>query len=41
MATDFSDYGFFPTKDMQIPPPLRSGHLYIKDGEYAESNKKS
>ena len=34
--------GFFPIKDMQTPPsPLRSGHLYIKDGKCAESNEKS
>ena len=35
--------GCFPTKDMQSPPipsPLRSGHLYIKYGECAESNGK-
>ena len=33
--------GCFPTTDMQNPPPLRSGHLNIKDAECAESNKKS
>ena len=34
-------FGCFPTKDMQTPPPLRSGHLFIKDGECAESNEES
>ena len=28
-------YGCFPTTDMQTPPPLRSGHLDIKDAQYA------
>ena len=26
-------------KDMQTPPPLRSGHLYIKDAQFAETNE--
>ena len=34
--------GFFPTKDMQAPllPPLRSGHIDMKDAECAEKNEK-
>ena len=31
--------GFFPTKDMQTPP-LRSGHLCIKDAQYAQTKEK-
>ena len=35
-------YEFFPTKNMQNPPPppLRSDYLYIKDEECVESNGK-
>ena len=31
--------GCFPTKDMQTspPPPLRSGHLNMKDMQHAET----
>ena len=29
----------FPTKDMQTPPPLRSGHLEIKDAQFAENKE--
>ena len=52
IATDPGYFDRFPTKDMQTthkppppppppPVPLRSGHLYIKDAECAESNEKS
>ena len=30
-----------PSKDMQNPPPLRTGHLYMKDAQCAETNEKS
>ena len=40
IAAFLGDTGFFPTKDMQTPS-LRSGHLYMKDRECAESNEKS
>ena len=29
-----------PSKDTQKPPPLRSGHIYMKDAHSAESNEK-
>ena len=32
---------FFPTKDMQTPLPLKSGYIYIKDGQCAETKEKS
>ena len=31
--------GSVTKKDMQTPPPLSSVHLYIKVGEYTESNE--
>ena len=30
---------YFRTEDKQ-PPPLKSGHIYMKDGHYAEPNEK-
>ena len=32
--------GYFPTKDMQTPNPPRSGQIYMKDAECAETNEK-
>ena len=34
-------FGLFPTKDMQTPLPIRSGHICMKDAYNAESNKRS
>ena len=33
--------GFYPTKKMQHPAPLRNGYIYMKDAHGAESNEKS
>ena len=42
LYTEYKSKGFFPIKDVQIPPPpLKSGHIYMKDGLSAESNEKS
>ena len=30
--------GPVPSKDMQIPPPLRSGHIDIRDAQCPENN---
>ena len=38
---EYSLMGPVTSKDMQTPPLLRSGYLYIEDAQYAETNEKS